>query len=132
VLRTCPEAVRRWSRAEVARRWLTITKLAKCLSDDLPKPDPRRAEQLAKDTKKIDKLRLRLCSVSMVHGRPQRKYLGRGSRVTSTGGLGSRGALVGSAAEWFGESALVQNHRPTETSSRGGERSSHARARPDT
>jgi hypothetical protein len=68
VLRTCPEAARRWSRAEVARRWLTITKLAKCLSDDLPKPDPRRVEQLAKDKKKIDKLRLRLCSVSWFMG----------------------------------------------------------------
>jgi hypothetical protein len=68
VLRTCPEAARRWSRAEVARRWLTITKLAKCLSDELPKPDPRRVEQLAKDKKKIDKLRLRLCSVSWFMG----------------------------------------------------------------
>jgi hypothetical protein len=68
VLRTCPEAARRWSRAEVARRWLTITKLAKCLSDDLPTPDPRRVEQLAKDKKKIDKLRLRLCSVSWFVG----------------------------------------------------------------
>jgi hypothetical protein len=43
-------------------------KLAKCLSDDLPNPDPRRAEQLAKDKKKIDKLRRRLCSVSWFVG----------------------------------------------------------------
>ena len=59
---------RRWSAHEVARRWLTITKLAKWLSDDLPQPDPQRVEQLAKDKKKIDKLRRRLSSVSWFMG----------------------------------------------------------------
>ncbi len=68
VLRTLPRVARRWSAHEVARRWLTITKLAKCLSDDLPQPDPQRVEQLAKDKKKIDKLRRRLSSVSWFMG----------------------------------------------------------------
>ena len=49
VLRTLPRVARRWSAHDVARRWLTITKLAKWLSDDLPQPDPQRVEQLAKD-----------------------------------------------------------------------------------
>ncbi len=68
VLRTLPRVARRWSAHEVARRWLTITKLAKWLSDDLPQPDPQRVEQLAKDKKKIDKLRRRLSSVSWFMG----------------------------------------------------------------
>ena len=45
VLRTRPQIARRWSPQEVARRWLTITKLAKCLSDALPQADPQRVEQ---------------------------------------------------------------------------------------
>lgn len=68
ILRTRPEIVRRWSRHEVARRWLTITKLAKCMSDAMPEPDPKRVEQLAKDKKKIEKLRKRLCDVSCFMG----------------------------------------------------------------
>ena len=68
VLRTLPRVARRWSAQEVARRWLTITKLAKCLSDDLPQPDPHRVEQLAKDKKTIDKLRRRLSNVSWYMG----------------------------------------------------------------
>jgi hypothetical protein len=68
VLRTLPRVARRWSAHEVARRWLTSTKLAKCRSDDLPQPDPQRVEQLAKDKKKIDKLRRRLSSVSWFMG----------------------------------------------------------------
>ena len=68
VLRTLPRVARRWSAQEVARRWLTITKLAKCLSDDLPRPDPQRVEALAKDKKKIDKLRRRLSNVSWFMG----------------------------------------------------------------
>jgi hypothetical protein len=63
-----PRVARRWSAHEVARRWLTITKLAKCLSDDLPQPDPQRVEQLAKDKKKNDKLRRRLSNVSWFMG----------------------------------------------------------------
>ena len=68
VLRHLPQVARRWSAQEVARRWLTITKLAKCLSDDLPQPDPQRVEQLAKDKKKIQKLRRRLSNVSWFMG----------------------------------------------------------------
>ena len=68
VLRTLPQVARRWSAQEVARRWLTATKLAKCLSDDLPSPDPQRVEQLAKDKHKIAKLRRRLSNVSWLMG----------------------------------------------------------------
>lgn len=68
VLRTLPRVARRWSALEVARRWLTVTKLAKCFSDALPVPDPKRVEELAKDKKKIEKLRRRLCSVSWFMG----------------------------------------------------------------
>ena len=68
VLRTLPQVARRWSAREVARRWLTITKLAKCRSDDLPQPDPQRVEKLAQDQKKIQKLRRRLSSVSWYMG----------------------------------------------------------------
>jgi hypothetical protein len=68
VLRTLPQVARRWSAREVARRWLTITKLAKCRSDDLPQPDPQRVEKLAQDKKKIQKLRRRLSSVSWYMG----------------------------------------------------------------
>ena len=39
VPRPCPHMVRRLSSVEVVRRWLTITKLAKCMSDDMPRPD---------------------------------------------------------------------------------------------
>ncbi|MFO7908060.1 MAG: hypothetical protein R6U98_35795, partial [Pirellulaceae bacterium] len=59
VLRPCPHMVRRLSPVEVARRWLTITKLAKCMSDDMPEPDEQRVQELAKDKKRIQKLRKR-------------------------------------------------------------------------
>ena len=39
VLRTRPEIAKRWSRDEVAWRWLTTTKLAKCMSDKMLEPD---------------------------------------------------------------------------------------------
>lgn len=68
VLRTLPQVARRWSAQEVARRWLTITKLAKCLADDLPQPDSQRVESLAKDKNKIEKLRRRLSNVSWFMG----------------------------------------------------------------
>ncbi len=64
VLRTRPKIVKRWSAEEVARRWLTITKLAKCMSDDMPQPDPKRVERLARNRKKIKELRRRLSDVS--------------------------------------------------------------------
>ena len=46
MLRTCPEIARRLSDHEVARRWLTITKLAKCQSDAMPVPNPKKVEEL--------------------------------------------------------------------------------------
>jgi len=68
VLRPCPHMVRRLSSVEVVRRWLTITKLAKCLSDDLPEPDEQRIQEMAKDKKWVRKLRKRLCSISWFMG----------------------------------------------------------------
>jgi hypothetical protein len=68
ILRTRPEIVRRWSDEEVLRRWLTITKLAKCMSDAMPQPDPKRFEELLKDKKYIKRVRKRLSSVSWFMG----------------------------------------------------------------
>jgi len=64
VLRTRPDVARKWSRQEVARRWLTITRLAKCMNDALPAPDPDKYLELIKDKKQIRKIRRRLSNVS--------------------------------------------------------------------
>jgi len=64
MLRTRPDIARRWSRQEVARRWLTITRIAKCMFDGMPQVKEQRIEQLARDKKKIQKLRGRLSSIS--------------------------------------------------------------------
>ncbi|MFW6171109.1 MAG: hypothetical protein ACODAD_11510 [Planctomycetota bacterium] len=64
VLRPCPHMVRRPSSVEVARQWLTITKLAKCMSDDMPEPDEQRIQELAKDKKRIKQRRKQLGSIS--------------------------------------------------------------------
>jgi hypothetical protein len=68
VLRTRPDIVQTWSAEEVARRWLTITRLAKAMHDGVPTPDPRRLEALLKDDKQIARLRRRLSSVSWFMG----------------------------------------------------------------
>ena len=68
VLRTCPRIADRLSSYEVARRWLTITKIAKCQSDAMPVPDPKKVEELAKDKKRIKKLRGRLTDISWFMG----------------------------------------------------------------
>lgn len=68
VLRTRPEIVAKWTPYEVARRWLTITKLAKCMTDDLPTPDEKKVADLVDDKKRIKKLRGRLTSVSWFMG----------------------------------------------------------------
>jgi len=68
VLRTLPRVAKRLSAQEVVRRWLTITKMAKCLSDDLPVPDPQRVEKLAQDSKLVQKLRRKLSSISWFMG----------------------------------------------------------------
>ncbi|MHB8861263.1 MAG: hypothetical protein ACYC6N_02580 [Pirellulaceae bacterium] len=49
VLRTLPRVATRWTAEDVVRRWLTITRLAKCFTDDVPAPDPQRVEQLARN-----------------------------------------------------------------------------------
>ena len=64
VLRTRPDIARKWSREEVVRRWLTLTKLAKCMTDDLPQPDAQKYELLLSDKKQIRKIRRRLSSIS--------------------------------------------------------------------
>jgi hypothetical protein len=68
VLRTRPEVVERWSDYEVARRWLTITRLAKWMEDTLPEPHPQAVEKLAKDRKKLAKVRRRLADISWFMG----------------------------------------------------------------
>ncbi len=68
VLRTRPDVAKRWSRHEVARRWLTLTRLAKCMSDGMPTVDPKRIERLIKDKKQIARLRKRLSNISWLMG----------------------------------------------------------------
>lgn len=68
VLRTRPEIAKRLPPRDVARRWLTITKLAKCMSDDMPEPDEKKIDELVKDKKRIAELRRRLSSVSWFMG----------------------------------------------------------------
>jgi len=64
VLRTRPDIAERLSREEVARRWLTITRIAKCMSDGLPQPTTEKIEELIKDKKRIKKMRRRLSKIS--------------------------------------------------------------------
>ena len=52
----------------MARRWQTITKLAKCLGDELPEPDAKKIENLVKNKKRLAKIRKRLSDISLVHG----------------------------------------------------------------
>jgi hypothetical protein len=68
VLRTMPRVAKRWTAEEVVRRWLTITRLAKCFTDDVPAPDPRHVAELARDKKLVAKLRRRLSSISWFMG----------------------------------------------------------------
>ena len=68
VLRTCPRAAKKLTPEEVVRRWLTITKLSKCFTDELPEIDEKRVKELAKDKKKVAKLRKRLSKVSWFMG----------------------------------------------------------------
>jgi hypothetical protein len=68
VLWTLPAVSRRWSDREVARRWLTATRLAKCPTDALPQVNEKAIEKLVKDKKKFAKLRRRLSSVSWFMG----------------------------------------------------------------
>ncbi len=68
VLRTMPRVAKRWSAREVVRRWLTVTRLAKCLTDDMPVPNEKRIEELARDAKLVAKLRRRLSSISWFMG----------------------------------------------------------------
>jgi hypothetical protein len=68
VLRTMPRVAKRLGREEVVRRWLTITKLAKCMSDDLPEINPKLVKKLAKDKKKVEQMRRRLSSISWFMG----------------------------------------------------------------
>lgn len=68
VLRTMPRVAKRWGREEVARRWLTATRLAKCMDDSLPQPSEDEVRELAKDAQLIKKLRKRLCNVSWFVG----------------------------------------------------------------
>jgi REP element-mobilizing transposase RayT len=68
VLKTRPHVASRWSKLEAARRWLTITRLAKCMDDSVPLPNEKRVELLSKDKKKMARIRRRLSSVSWYMG----------------------------------------------------------------
>ena len=68
VLRTRPEIAARLRPREVARRWLTITKLAKCMSDEMPEPDEKRIDKLVGNKKQIEKMRRRLSKISWFMG----------------------------------------------------------------
>ena len=68
VLRTRPEIAKRLPPREVARRWLTITKLAKSMSDDMPEPDEKKIDKLVGNKTRIAELRRRLSSISWFMG----------------------------------------------------------------
>jgi hypothetical protein len=68
ILQTLPRVAKRWSPREVVRRWLTAAKMAKCLTDEVPPPDPKRIAKMASDPKLVAKLRRRLSSVSWFMG----------------------------------------------------------------
>ena len=68
MLRTRPELAKRLAPREVARRWLTITKLAKCMTDDMPVPDEKKIDEVVGNKKRIAELRKRLSSISWFMG----------------------------------------------------------------
>ncbi len=68
ILRTRPDVARRWSALEVARRWLTITKLKRNGSIKRVDPDPAAVAALAEDAEKIERVRRRLSDVSWFMG----------------------------------------------------------------
>jgi hypothetical protein len=68
VLRTRPEIAARLSPREVARRWLTATKLAKCMSDAMPEPDEKRIDKAVRNKKPIARWRRRLSNISWYMG----------------------------------------------------------------
>lgn len=68
MLRTRPEIAKRLAPREVARRWLTITKLAKCTTDDMPVPDEKKIDEVVGNKKRIAELRKRLSSISWFRG----------------------------------------------------------------
>jgi hypothetical protein len=68
VLQTLPRVANRWPPREVVTRWLAAARMAKCLTDDVPPPDPKRIEKMMKDKKLVAKLRRRLSSVSWFMG----------------------------------------------------------------
>ncbi len=68
MLRSRPDVARRWSAYEVARRYLTIMRIAKCMSDDLPLPNEQRIEQAMRNKKRIQQMRRRLSKISWFMG----------------------------------------------------------------
>jgi hypothetical protein len=86
VLRTRPEVARRWSDEEVARRWLTATKLAKSHGDELPQPDSKKLKKLLKNKQEIESLRRRLTSVSWFMGFLNENIARRANREDGTTG----------------------------------------------
>ena len=74
MLRTLPQVAKRLSAREVVRRWLTITKMAKCLSDDLPVPDPKRVEKMAEGQRVGAEAAAQAEQHFLVHGHPLREH----------------------------------------------------------
>jgi len=68
VLQTLPRVAKRWSPREVVSRWLAATRMAKCLTDDVPPPNPKRIEKMMQDKKLVARLRRRLSSPSWFMG----------------------------------------------------------------
>ena len=68
MLRSRPDVAKRWSPHEVARRYLTIMRIAKCMSDDLPLPNEKRIEQAVRNKKRIQQMRRRLSNISWFMG----------------------------------------------------------------
>ena len=68
MLRSRPDVARRWSAYEVARRYLTATRIAKCMTDELPLPHEKLIEQAMRNKKRIQQMRRRLSKISWFMG----------------------------------------------------------------
>ena len=63
-VRTRPDVAQRLSQEDVARRWLTITRLAKCMDDSLPEVNPQKLAELLGNPQRLREVRKRLSDIS--------------------------------------------------------------------
>lgn len=68
VLRANPRLAKRCGDQEIARRWLRVYPGTRVLDGDWIEPPPEQVEALAKDKKRINKLRRRLSNISWLMG----------------------------------------------------------------